>query len=149
MRPGTSYVYNIYGMYQCFNISTRESGGCVLIRALEPVEGLAVMSANRNTRRKTSPSKKGTSRGQVKRKQLCSGPPKVCQAMDITKENCNEVDMLADDCHLWLEAAVEIPDERVKYSKRVGIENSGAESRDKLFRLYEMGNEHVSVVDKN
>ena len=36
---GTSYVYFIYGMYYCFNISSKESGACVLIRALEPVQG--------------------------------------------------------------------------------------------------------------
>lgn len=37
--PGTAYVYFIYGMYYCFNISSRESGACVLIRALEPLTG--------------------------------------------------------------------------------------------------------------
>ena len=36
---GTSYVYFIYGMYYCFNISSKESGACVLIRALEPIQG--------------------------------------------------------------------------------------------------------------
>lgn len=38
--PGTTYVYFIYGMYHCFNISSKESGACVLVRALEPVEGI-------------------------------------------------------------------------------------------------------------
>ena len=37
--PGTAYVYFIYGMYHCFNISSKESGACVLIRALEPLTG--------------------------------------------------------------------------------------------------------------
>ena len=37
--PGTAYVYFIYGMYHCFNISSKESGACVLIRALEPLAG--------------------------------------------------------------------------------------------------------------
>ena len=37
--PGTAYVYFIYGMYHCFNISSKESGACVLIRALEPLSG--------------------------------------------------------------------------------------------------------------
>lgn len=36
---GTSYVYFIYGLYHCFNISSKESGACVLVRALEPVQG--------------------------------------------------------------------------------------------------------------
>lgn len=39
MAPGTLYVYFIYGMYHCLNISSEDIGGCVLIRALEPVKG--------------------------------------------------------------------------------------------------------------
>ena len=40
MRPGTLYVYFIYGMYYCLNISSQDEGGCVLIRALEPIRGM-------------------------------------------------------------------------------------------------------------
>ena len=39
MAPGTAYVYIIYGMYHCLNISSPEPGACVLIRALEPLQG--------------------------------------------------------------------------------------------------------------
>ena len=39
MAPGTAYVYIIYGMYHCFNISSGDNGACVLIRALEPISG--------------------------------------------------------------------------------------------------------------
>lgn len=39
MAPGTAYVYIIYGMYHCLNISSQEPGACVLIRALEPLKG--------------------------------------------------------------------------------------------------------------
>ena len=39
MAPGTAYVYVIYGMYHCLNVSSREPGACVLIRALEPIRG--------------------------------------------------------------------------------------------------------------
>ena len=40
MNPGTLYVYFIYGMYHCLNISSQDVGGCVLIRALDPIQGL-------------------------------------------------------------------------------------------------------------
>ena len=39
MMPGTLYVYFIYGMYHCLNISSEDVGGCVLIRAIEPIQG--------------------------------------------------------------------------------------------------------------
>ena len=43
MPAGTSYVYSIYGMYYCLNISSADEGGCALIRSLEPKEGLVVL----------------------------------------------------------------------------------------------------------
>ena len=39
MDPGTAYVYFIYGMYFCLNVSSKDTGGCVLIRALQPITG--------------------------------------------------------------------------------------------------------------
>ena len=49
MDPGTSYVYLIYGMYYCFNIVAKEEGvpEAVLIRAIEPIEGIEQMAINR------------------------------------------------------------------------------------------------------
>jgi len=69
--PGASYVYFIYGMHWCVNAVT-ETGGypaAVLIRALEPLEGVSLMERRR---------------GVAKRRDLCSGPGKLCQALGIT-----------------------------------------------------------------
>ena len=68
--PGRAYVFPIYGMYHCFNVVTAPEGQpqAVLIRALEPVEGLALMAARRGTEDPL---------------QLCSGPGKLCRALDI------------------------------------------------------------------
>lgn len=43
MSAGTTYVYMTYGMYYCINISSKEPGAAVLLRALEPITGLEIM----------------------------------------------------------------------------------------------------------
>ena len=72
-QGGYAYVFLIYGMYSCFNVSTGPEGvpECVLIRALEPLEGIELMRSRR---------------GREKLTDLCSGPGKLCQAMGISRE---------------------------------------------------------------
>jgi len=75
--PGRSYIYFIYGMYHCFNVvSGKEGEGeAVLIRALEPVEGIELMQARRN---------------KEKLADLCSVPAKLVLALGITPEQNNQ-----------------------------------------------------------
>jgi DNA-3-methyladenine glycosylase len=79
--PGHAYVYFIYGMYFCLNVSCEREGfaGGVLFRALEPIRGLETMARNR--------------RLPVDRiAALTSGPGRLCQAFGITRERDNGTD---------------------------------------------------------
>jgi len=95
--PGRTHVYFIYGMHYCVNVAAHlpnEAGG-VLIRALEPLEGIDIMAALRGTPGNTKP------------KHLTGGPGRLCQALDITRQNANDLDVtspaspihIADDGH--------------------------------------------------
>src|SRR6201985_3637986 len=91
--PGFSYVYFIYGMYYCLNVSCEPDGtaGGVLIRALEPIEGLATMAHLR----KLPPNPKP--------QMLTSGPGKLCQALDITRAAHNGLDVTSSSSGLHIE----------------------------------------------
>ncbi len=112
---GLAYVYLIYGMHCCFNVTASVVGKpeAVLIRALEPIEGIDIMTARR-----------GTSRV----KNLCDGPGKLCQAMGITREHYG-----ADLCGNEIYIADEGYDFPVATSKRINIDYA-EECRDFLWR---------------
>lgn len=108
--PGVAYVYFIYGMYYCLNVSCEPDGlaGCILIRALEPVEGLATMAKLR----KLPPSPKP--------QLLTSGPGRLCQALDITRETHNGLDVTKLSSDLRIEDDGYEP-ENIRVTPRIGI----------------------------
>lgn len=114
---GRAYVYFIYGMHYMLNVVTEEKGspGAVLIRAVEPLNGLHQMQARRK--------KCG--------RDLTNGPAKLCQAMAIDKF-LNGWDLTCGKT-LWLEEYKAMPDTCVIRGPRIGIDY--AEPRDRQANL--------------
>jgi DNA-3-methyladenine glycosylase len=105
--PGTAYVYFIYGMHWCVNAVTREEGhgSAVLIRGVEPLEGIALMRARR-------PKAKSD-------KTLTDGPSKLCAAFAIDRRYDGA--LLTGSSEISIVRGVDIPDERVVVGPRIGI----------------------------
>lgn len=135
---GIAYVYKIYGMYNCMNIVTGCEGDPqgVLIRAIEPIEGIEVMSENRFNK----PFTKLKPREILN---LTSGPGKLCIALNIDK-SLNTHSILSEELSLY---ADDFKDFKIVYSKRIGIDYA-EEAKDFLWRYYIEGNKYVSVIDK-
>ena len=108
--PGVAYVYFIYGMHYCLNISCQPDGyaGGVLIRALEPVEGLDAMARLRKLPSPANP------------RLLTSGPGRLCQALDITRAAHNGLDVTSRSSVLQvLDDGFE--PEMIRSTPRIGI----------------------------
>lgn len=101
---GFAYVYFTYGMHWCLNASTGPEGvgEAVLIRALEPVDGIDLMRANRGTN---------------DIKLLCSGPARLCQAFGIRRPQ-NGLDLTGDILFITGEQPQDI---QIAHSPRIGI----------------------------
>jgi len=105
---GFAYVYRSYGIHALLNAVTSEDGegAAVLIRALEPLDGIELMRARRGVERLTD---------------LCSGPGKLTQALDIGL-SLNETSLLADGPIEFLpREAADAPVPRIVVSERIGI----------------------------
>ncbi len=130
-KAGTIYVYQIYGMHFCVNISTNQEdiGEAVLIRALEPTEGLALMEERRLKKSKLN---------QMKPKDLCSGPGKLVQAMGIHK-GMNDWHILDSELKI-IPPKIQISDNEIVTTTRIGI----TQGVDLPYRFYMKGNKFVS-----
>ena len=124
---GKSYVYIIYGMYYCLNVVSGKigEGEAVLIRALEPVQGIEVMEERRKTNKLVN---------------LCSGPGKLTQAFGITKKH-NNFCLLSGE--LQIHNSREKPE--ILTSTRIGL----SAGKDLELRYFIAGNRFVSKGAKS
>ena len=132
-RGGHAYVFFIYGMYLQFNVvcGAKDSPHVVLIRALEPVEGIEIM---RERRLQKNPAAK------MADKNLTSGPGKLCIALDINRR-LNGEDLLGRN--IWLEDYRAFSPDKMKIGKRIGIDYA-EEFAEKPWRFWLKDNVYVS-----
>jgi DNA-3-methyladenine glycosylase len=141
--PGTAYVYFTYGMHYCMNVVCGEVGvpAAVLLRALEPLEGLDAM----RKLRAVHPGK--TPRGERVHadRDLCSGPARLCQAMAIRRE-LNGVDLVKGErLHIAHPGSGLGPVGRIVRTPRIGIGYAG-DWVHKPLRFLVPNSAHVSGV---
>jgi DNA-3-methyladenine glycosylase len=108
--PGRTHVYLIYGMYYCLNTSAHlhgEAGG-VLIRAITPIDGIETMAQLRHLTPNAKP------------KLLTGGPGRLCQALDITRKNSNDLDLTAPDSPIQIADDGHHPRE-IQTTPRIGL----------------------------
>jgi DNA-3-methyladenine glycosylase len=114
---GHAYIYFTYGMHWMLNIVADQLDypAAVLIRALDPREGTETMRQLRG------------------REPLADGPAKLCQALAIDG-NLNGADLTTSE-QLFVERMRRLPDARVRYTSRVGIDYAGPVARERLWRM--------------
>jgi len=128
---GYAYVYSIYGMHCCFNVVTNKTNipEVVLVRALEPADGIELMMNRRGTRNTLD---------------LCSGPGKLCSALGITKANYGD-DLCGDT--LFIEERMAVPPNEIAVSPRVNIDYAEEDAK-LLWRYFIKDSKFVSKVPK-
>ncbi|UCD93456.1 MAG: DNA-3-methyladenine glycosylase [Candidatus Zixiibacteriota bacterium] len=121
---GFSYIYFIYGMYNCLNVVTEKEGfpAAVLVRGAEPVDGIDIMKS-----RYSNP---------VANK-LTNGPGKICRAFGLTRKH-NGLDLVGED--LYLEDRDYKPS-KIERTSRIGIKKG----TEKTWRFFEPTSDYVSV----
>jgi DNA-3-methyladenine glycosylase len=124
LERGHAYVYFSYGMHWCFNVSaeTAHVGAGVLVRALEPLEGIELMQQRRGTQRLLD---------------LARGPGRLAMALGIDRR-LDGTDLCGDG-PLWLGTSLR-PTGKIGRSVRIGI----TKEAHRLLRFYERGSAFVS-----
>ena len=124
---GHVYVFFVYGMYYQLNVVTGpvDHPHVVLIRAVEPVDGIDIMRERR---------------GPMKDRNLTSGPGKLCIALGIDL-SFNKADLLGD--RIWLEDHTEFTESETALGKRIGIDYAG-EDAERLWRFWVKDNPYIS-----
>jgi DNA-3-methyladenine glycosylase len=127
--PGHAYVYFIYGMHYCLNVVTEWAGfpAAVLVRALEPLEGVDGMRARRGGRVDV---------------ELASGPARLCQALGLDRR-FDGVDLCASGTPLFVEQDGVFSEEAVLTGPRVGVRGDEA-ALTAPWRFYVRDNRYVS-----
>ena len=128
---GYAYIYLIYGMHYCMNIVTNsiDLPEVVLLRALEPIEGIGLMKLRRKTDKLAN---------------LCSGPGKLCAAMGINKTHYG-MDLCGEQ--LYLKTPEANDSFETVSSKRINIDYAG-EAKEYLWRYTIKDNKYMSVKNK-
>ena len=125
--PGHAYVFFVYGMHWHFNLVTTAVGApeAVLIRAVEPLEGIELMAGRRGL--------------PPHRRELTNGPGKLCQAFAIDASLYGE-----DLTHRVLYLA-DGPTPKLARSRRIGVDYAGTWA-DKPWRFYDPNSRFVSLA---
>ncbi len=152
--PGLAYVYLVYGMYDCLNVVTEPSGApaALLIRAVEPLEGIQAMRVDRilratMRRRSVRPEQAAAEAARIEAlpaHRLASGPGLVAAAFGLDRA-WTGVDLCGPGSPLHLEAAPSgEPRAMVATTARIGIDYAGEDGAAQLWRLIERGHRSVS-----
>jgi DNA-3-methyladenine glycosylase len=133
MQGGISYVYLCYGIHEMFNIVTSVEGQphAILIRAINPTEGLELMQLRRNM--------------PIVKPNITSGPGSVAKALGISRK-INALSLQSDV--IWIEdRGLSFPDSAITAGPRIGV-SYAAEDALLPYRFYVKGNVYVSKPNK-
>ncbi|MGX4600534.1 DNA-3-methyladenine glycosylase [Faecalimicrobium sp. JNUCC 81] len=141
---GHIYVYLIYGMYYCLNLSANVENipECVLIRAVEPINGFEDIAYNRF-------GKSYENLSNYQKKNITNGPGKLCMALNINKE-LNSRSILDSGLYIsdfYYDGNKKIYSDNefeIETSKRINIDYA-EEAKDYLWRFYIKNNKYVSI----